>query len=262
MVQQAHQLLRDGDLDGARRALVEFVRANPANDQARMFLFQLLAVAGEWDKARTQLATLAKLAPEAQMLGVAYGQAIDAEAVRAAVFAGKAAPDLLAHSDWAVGLVEAIGHFAAGRDAEGEAARDRAFDLAPDMPGELDGTRFGWIADADSRFGPACEAIIGGRYGIVPFDVVARIESEGPRDLRDIVWYPVQIHFRAGQSVAAMLPTRYPGSEASADTAERLARATGWTDTAWGQAGSGVHLWSLDGEDDREILSVRNLIFD
>lgn len=262
MVQQAHQLLRDGDLDGARRALVEFVRANPANDQARMFLFQLLAVAGEWDKARTQLGALAKLAPEAQMLSVAYGQAIDAEAVRSAVFSGRVAPELLVHSDWAVALVEAIGHFAAGRDAEGEDARARAFDAAPETPGDLDGTRFGWIADADSRFGPAFEAIIGGRYGIVPFDTVARIESEGPRDLRDVVWYPVQIHFRSGQSVAAMLPVRYPGSEASADTAERLSRATGWTDTRWGQAGSGVHLWALDGDEDRDLLSVRNLIFD
>ena len=56
----ADQLLRDGDLDGARSALVETVRSNPADARARMFLFQLLAVAGEWDKAHTHLEALAR----------------------------------------------------------------------------------------------------------------------------------------------------------------------------------------------------------
>ena len=61
----ADQLLRDGDLDGARSALVETLRDNPADARARMFLFQLLAVAGEWEKARTHLDALARISPDA-----------------------------------------------------------------------------------------------------------------------------------------------------------------------------------------------------
>lgn len=257
----ADQLLRAGDLDGARRALVEVVRAKPGDAQARMFLFQLLSIAGEWDKARTQLNTLAQLSPEAQMLSVAYGQAVDAERQRADVFAGTAPMALLVPSEWAEPLVDAIRHFAQGHTAEGEAARERAFEAAPDTPGTLDGVAFDWIADADGRFGPAFEAIIGGRYGLVPFDAVASIKSEGPKDLRDTVWYPAQIALRSGQSVAAMLPARYPGSEASPDVNERLGRATGWHDGASGQEGSGQHLWSLSTGDDRDLLSVRQLTF-
>ena len=192
----ADQLLRAGDLDGARRALVEVVRAHPADAQARMFLFQLLCVAGEWDKAKTQLNTLAQLSPEAQMLSVAYGQAVETERQRAAVFAGTERVAVLVPSDWADGLADAIQLYASGRADEGDAARDRAFDVAPDTPGTLDGVAFDWIADADGRFGPAFEAIIGGRYGLVPFDTVASIKSEGPKDLRDTVWFPVQIAFR------------------------------------------------------------------
>lgn len=257
----ADQLLKAGDLDGARKALVEVVRARPADPQARMFLFQLLAAAGEWDKAKTQLNTLAQLSPEAQMLSVAYGQAVDAERTRAAVFAGSERMSLLVQSAWAEPLVDAIEHYANGRGAEGDAARDAAFDQAPDTPGTLDGVEFDWIADADSRFGPAFEAIIGGRYGLVPFDAVASLKSDGPQDLRDTVWYPVQIAFKSGQSVAAMLPTRYPGSEASTDVDERLGRATSWHDTGWGQTGSGQHLWTLSTEDERDLLSVRQLVF-
>ena len=262
MATSADHLLRQGDLDGARAALVEAVRSAPGDEQARMFLFQLLAVAGEWDKAKKQLATLAQLSPEAQMLAVAYGQAIDAEQQRADVFAGRTTMVQLAPSGWDAGLVEAIGHYAAGRTAEGDAARDAAFDAAPDTPGTIDGVAFDWIADADGRFGPAFEAIVGGRYGLIPFDQVSKVTSEGPRDLRDTVWYPVQIFFREGQSVASMLPARYPGSERATDTDERLGRVTRWHEAAWGEAGSGQHLWSLSGGEDRDLLSVRSLTFD
>ena len=257
----ADTLLRSGDLDGARSALVETVRAEPANQQARMFLFQLLAASGEWDKARRQLQTLAQLSGEAQMLAAAYGQAIEAEAERAEVFAGRQRARQHVASDWAEGVADAITHFAAGRVAEGEAARDAAFDAAPETPGSFNDTSFEWIADADSRFGPTFEAIIGGRYGIQAFDQVTRITSEGPRDLRVLIWYPVQIAFKSGQSVAAFLPARYPGSEASGNVSERLGRATSWNDSDWGQAGSGQRLWTLSDGEDHALLSLRTLSF-
>ena len=257
----ADLLLRSGDLDGARAALVEAVRTQPSDERARMFLFQLLAVSGEWDKARRQLAALAQLSGEAQMLSVAYGQAIDAEVERAAVFAGTARGRQHVSSPWAEGVLDALEHFAAGRIAQGDAARDAAFDAAPETPGDADGDAFDWVADADARFGPTFEAIIGGRYGLQPFDQVERIEAEGVRDLRDTVWYPVQIFFRSGQSVAAFLPARYPGSETSGDPAERLGRATNWLDLPWGETGVGQHLWSLSTGEDRDLLSVRRLTF-
>lgn len=256
-------LLREGDVAGARAALVDIVRARPGDEQARMFLFQLLAVAGEWDKARNQLQSLASLSGEAAMLAAAYGQAIEAERVRTDVFAGRASMPLLSgHDGWATGLVTALGLLASGDVAAATAARDAAFDAVPDTPGRLNDTAFEWIADADARFGPACEAIIAGRYGLIPFDTVLKISSEGPRDLRDIVWYPVEIAFRSGQSVAAFLPTRYPGSEAATETAEMLARTTGWSARGWGDEGTGQHLLSLDGDEDVGLLAVKSLVFD
>jgi type VI secretion system protein ImpE len=258
----ADELLRAGDLDGARAALVETVKRAPNDQQGRMFLFQLMCVSGEWDKAAIQLRALAQVSAEAQMLAMAYGQAIEAEKLRAQVFAGTAQPALLVSSSaWAGDLVGALAALAQGRVADAEALRDQAFDAAPETPGELDGVAFDWVADGDSRFGPALEAIIAGQWGIVPFDAIERITSEGPRDLRDIVWYPVQLAFKSGQSVAALLPARYPGSETSADNAIRLARATDWVDQPWGQAGVGQHEWSLSDGSDVGLLSLRKLVF-
>lgn len=259
----ADSLLRVGDLAGARAALVEIVRAQPANQQARMFLFQLFAVMGEWAKARSQLEALAKLSPEAQMLAVTYNQAIAAEELRASIFAGTAAmPLLLGEGTWADGVARSISLAAQGDFASAEDARNEAFDAAPDMPGTLDGVSFDWIGDADMRFGPTFEAVIGGRYGLVPFDQVDHIKSDGPQDLRDTVWYPVQIAFKAGQSAAALLPTRYPGSEFSDDSMLALGRSTVWVDRDWGQEAGGLHLWGLSGGEERGLTEVRSLNFD
>ena len=258
----ADALLRAGDLTGARSALVEVVRSRPSDTQARMFLFQLLAVAGEWDKAKKQLQAMAQLSPEAQMLSVAYGQAIDGEAVRAEVFGGKKRIDVLANPDgWAGQLVDAIELIAKSDLEAGTAARDAAFDAAPDSSGMFNGKAFDWISDADGRFGPAFEVIIAGRYGLVPFDAVEKIKCEGTRDLRDLVWLPIQLGMKSGQSIAAFLPSRYPDSEKSSDTAEQLARTTSWHATDWGEAGRGQRLWTLSDGEDYGILSLKTLEF-
>ncbi|HVM99760.1 MAG TPA: type VI secretion system accessory protein TagJ [Caulobacteraceae bacterium] len=258
----ADALLRAGDLDGARAALVEAVRRAPSDQPVRMFLFQLLCVLGEWEKALVQLRALAQLSPEAQMLAVAYGQAIEAEQFRAKVFRGEAQPALLVKSSpWAGDLAGALAALCQGRAADAETMRNQAFEAAPDTPGELDGRAFDWITDSDQRFGPSVEAIIAGQWGLVPFDAIERIESEGPKDLRDIVWYPVQLAFKTGQSVAALLPTRYPGGETEESVNLRLARGTDWADQTWGQAGRGQHEWSLSDGTEAGLLSLRRLVF-
>jgi type VI secretion system protein ImpE len=259
----ADHLLRDGDVAGARAALVDIVRQRPADEQARMFLFQLLAITGEWDKARTQLQSLVQVASEAQMLGVTYNQVIGAEKQRAAVFAGAAeVPLLVGEGGWAEGIARGIGLIARGEVAAGIAARDEAFDNAPDMAGTLDGAAFEWIADADARFGPTLEIVLGGRYGLIPLDAVESITSEGPADLRDTIWYPVEIAFRSGHSAAAFLLARYPGSESSAEGGEKLGRVTSWREAEWGDVGMGQRLWTLSDGSDRGLLELRNLHFD
>jgi type VI secretion system protein ImpE len=256
-------LLGSGDVAGARAALVDIVRRQPADERARMFLFQLLCVTGEWDKARKQLQSLVQVASGSEMLGVTYNQALDAEAQRNRVHAGEEdMPVLVGSGGWIDGVARAISLTTRGDVAGAEAARDEAFAEAPDTPGELDGERFEWIADADVRFGPTFEAIVAGRYGLVPFEAVKSIRFEGPQDLRDLVWLPVEMALRSGQSVAAFLPARYPGSEAAGESAIVLARATNWADRDWGQAGVGQRVWSLSDGSDVGILGIKSIAFD
>ncbi len=253
----ADAALAAGDLTSARAALVEAVKQSPGDAKARMFLWQLMAVAGEWDKASTQIRGLASVSPEAQMLATVYTQAAGLEATRAAAYAGRVAfPVLVASSPWLDTLAAGLTALAQGKAEEGGRLRDEAFDAAGDTPGEIDGRKFGWIADVDSRLGPCFEAIVSGRWGLVPFEAVTHIKTEGPRDLRDVVWLPVQMALRSGQSAAALIPARYPGSEAMASDMLKLGRATEWE----GDSPRGQRLWATDDGSETGVLDFRELV--
>ena len=114
----ADQLLRDGDLDGARSALVETVRSNPADARARMFRVPMVAVAGNGQGAHASRGACTHR-PEARMLATVYSIAMKAEEQRAAIFAGRERMPVI-RGAWVEGLADAIMHF-----AKGDTAKDR-----------------------------------------------------------------------------------------------------------------------------------------
>jgi protein involved in temperature-dependent protein secretion len=112
----ADDLLRTGDLTAARAALVDAVKRAPGDQGARMFLWQVMAVQGDWDKAVIQLRSLASISGEAQMLATVYNQAISAEKQRAEAYAGRSAfTALVPSSPWVETLAASLNAGAAGR---------------------------------------------------------------------------------------------------------------------------------------------------
>ncbi|MBL9009725.1 MAG: virulence protein SciE type [Alphaproteobacteria bacterium] len=256
------ELIRQGDVAGARAALIDEVRARPDDRRARMFLSQVLMVLGEWDKALTHMKAIANLSPEAMTLFTAYDRAIAAEKQREAVFAGKAAPQpLVEAAPWFADLLGAIAAEARGDAATAASLRTSAFDGAPDTPGEADGTAFTFLADADARFGPSLEVILDGRYGLVPFESVTELTCDGVTDLRDLVFLPARLTLRTGQAGNVFLPARYPGAAVDEDPLVKLARKTEWVDHGdLGNAGRGQHLLDADGAE-ISLLALRRLTF-
>ena len=61
MAMTAKELLQQGKLEEARKALQEEVRAKPTDAKLRVFLFQLMAVMGDWERALNQLNVAADL---------------------------------------------------------------------------------------------------------------------------------------------------------------------------------------------------------
>jgi type VI secretion system protein ImpE len=256
----AEQSLKGGDPVTALAQLQEQVRAAPADPKLRIFLFQLLCVLGQWERALTQLSVASNLDPEALAMSQTYGDAVRCEAVRNDVFAGKRSPMIFGQPDqWLALLIESLLVAGRGEPERSQALRSRAFDEAPASAGDLDGRAFAWISDADSRLGPVLEAVINGRYYWVPFSRLTKIEVEPPEDLRDLVWMPARLHFENGGESVALIPTRYPGSEAAEDGLIALARKTVWEElTSGAHRGLGQRILATD-TDEVPLMEVRTI---
>ncbi len=243
----AEERLRTGDLNGALEDLQGHVRKAPGDAKLRIFLFQLLAVMGQWDRALTQLKVAGDLDPANLAMVQTYREALRCEVLRAQIFAGKKTPVVFGEPEaWVAHLLESL-RLAGEGDAQGaEAMRAQAFDAAPTTSGTMNGQAFTWIADGDSRLGPMLEAIVNGRYYFVPFHRIRALTLEAPADLRDFVWMPAIVTLTTGAETVALVPTRYPGSEASPDTAIRLAKRTEWTEAMGGYLGLGQRTWVTD----------------
>jgi len=257
MSRGAEERLAAGDPRGALAELQERVRARPADAAARVFLFQLLAVLGEWRRAGNQLDVAAELDAGTLLMAQTYRELLRAEVFREAVFDGRHPPLVAGEPPaWLASLVQALPRAAAGDGEAAATAVTDAFERAEARPARLgvvaSGERGGdadraevavdWIGDADMRLGPVLEAVLDGKYHWVPLERLASVTFEPPTDLRDLVWLPATFGWIGGGETVGFVPSRYPrtgegatpGASAagsgSAPDAERDATAGGRSD--------------------------------
>ena len=116
--------------------------------------------------------------------------------------------------------------------------------------------------DGDSRLGPVLEAIVNGRYYWIPFQRIRSIQVEKPVDLRDLVWMPAHLTWANGGESVGLIPTRYPGSESSADPAVRSGRKTDWLEQPGGAyIGQGQRMFFTEGGE-YPLMDVRHIVFE
>lgn len=254
----AEAAVRANDPKAALAALTTAVKASPASAKLRIFMAQLLCVMGQWERAHTQLNVVADMDASTGPMREMVGHALRCELLRAAVFNGRRSPMVFGQPDeWMGLLIESL--LQAGQGAAELSAQlaERAFDAAPATSGRINGTPFEWIADADSRLGPVLEAMVNGKYYWIPFSRLSSIKIEDPVDLRDRVWLPANISFANGGEAIAMIPTRYPGSQASENGAILMAAQTDWVDLGHERfAGVGQRVLVTD-QGEHDMLSVR-----
>jgi type VI secretion system protein ImpE len=253
----AQQLVREGKLGAALAALQDAVRKDAADVKLRIFLFQLLAVLGQWSRALNQLNVAGELDAATLPMVQTYRSAIQCEALRADIFAGKRAPLIFGEPQpWLAQLVDALKYDAAD-PARAAAMREQAFDSAPASSGTIDGVPFAWLADADARLGPVLEAVVNGRYFWIPLCRISRLELDPPADLRDTVWTAASFTWTNGASAVGLIPTRYSGTVASLDDGLLLARRTEWI----GDEVRGQRMLVSDAGD-HPLMNAREIAFD
>jgi type VI secretion system protein ImpE len=195
------ELFQSGKLREAVQALSQEVRNNPLDAKRRIFLFELLCFAGEYDRAEKHLDLLAEAGSSARLGALLYRSAIHAEKDRQRMFAEGATPM-----------------------AKPAAA----------LSGVRNGEPFERFADADERFGGALELFVAGSYAWISLQQIASIEIAKPQKLRDLLWIPAIVTtspaYKTMELGEVLLPVLSPLSWKSEDDSVRLGRSTQWTE--------------------------------
>ncbi len=224
------ELYQAGKLSEAIQALGAELRDDPANAKKRIFLFELLCFAGEYDRAEKHLDVLAQAGPDAATGCLLYRAALYAERSRCDLFAKKEYPPLPADA----GAVK----------------------------GTWNGKPFESLEDADPRIGPRIEIFAAGQYMWLPLAHVASIEIPEPKRLRDLLWSPALVRtgkaFKGQELGEVLSPVVSPFSFQHADDAVKLGRATVWEEREDGVIPFGQKMMLVDGED-VPILELRHL---
>lgn len=230
----ARELYKAGKLKEAIAALNIEVRDNPGDVQRRTFLFELLAFAGEYDRAEKQLGVLAGGSGEAQLGTVLYRASLHAEKTRKDLFTKREFP---AHP------------------GDGDA----------DNTGTINGQPFSVLVDADPTIGPRLEAYAAGAYIWIPFKHIESIECEAPKRVRDLLWIPALVKtgpaFKMMELGEVLLPALTWDASSADDELARLGRVTNWVEDENGDVKPvGQKSFLVDGED-MPILELRKLEF-
>lgn len=259
----AQELVREGRLADALASLQNDVRAHPADAKLRTFLFQLLSVMGQWDRALNQLNVTGELDPASLPMMHTYRDALSCEVLRKDVFTGKRTALVFGEPEqWLALHLEAAKLSSQGQFTQAQNLRAKAFDDAPTVGGTIDGEPFEWLADADSRLGPVLEMVVNGKYYWVPFHRIAKLNFEPPTDLRDMVWKPAYITWANGGEMVGLVPCRYAGTAEGSDDLLKLSRSTVWEDKGDEEYhGLGQRLLTTD-VGDYPLLGISEISFD
>ncbi len=227
----AKELFQAGKVEEAIQVVTASLRNDPTDVRSRTFLFELLSIMGEFDRAEKQLDILSDISKEAGMGALIYRSAIQAERLRREMFDKKTFP---------------------------QTAVEPAKQVA------LNGSKFGSIEDADPRLGARLEVFAAGSYLWLPFAHITSIRMEAPKRLRDLIWIPAILKTSpkcGGLDLGeVMIPALTPLAFRHSDNSVRLGRQTVWEEADGIAAPLGQKLLLVDGEE-FPILEVRTLEF-
>ena len=238
-------LIRAGDLEGARAALVEAVRADPADPRRRLALAEVLIVAGDLERADTHLNAAQGLDTSWGMAVALTRQLIRAATWRTETFDGGRPPELVTERTLAIDT--ALAALLAERGGGGGPVDDDPALEA--ISGTVDDRAFTGWRDADDRTAGVLELLTStGNYVWVPLEQVRSLRLMPVERLRDIVWRPAEIEVADGPTGLIYLPAIYHAAAADMTPLHRLGRATDWVEGERVR-GLGQRVWLVGNED-------------
>jgi type VI secretion system protein ImpE len=229
----AKDLFQAGRVSEAITALGAWLRDNPQDVHQRTFLFELLCIAGQYDRAEKQLSVLSQGSKEAELGATLYYAALHAERDRNELFRSQSFPP--------------------------SQATDQ-------LRGTLNGKPFTSFRDADPDIGARLEVYAAGAYLWIAFHHIASINVDQPKHLRDVIWPTAMVQtgptFKGTDLGQVIVPAIYPFSWKDSDESVWLGRSTVWgADNEGHEYPVGQKVFLVDGEE-VPLLEVRSIEFE
>jgi type VI secretion system protein ImpE len=255
----ANELFRAGKLQEAIDAQIKEVKSNPADHGRRIFLFELLAFAGDLDRARKHIDAVQYDDLERDSAVQGYRQLLEAEERRRGLFRDGVAPLFLAEPPEHVQpRLEAVLWLKNSEPARAAEALRRAEAARPPVTGLLNGKPFASLRDYDDLFGDVLEVYSQGHYYWVPLSQVETLAVSPPRFPRDLLWAPARLELHGGPAGGVFLPVLYPGSHEHPEDQVKLGRMTDWRPIDGLFLGAGARTLKA-GDDGVGLLEVREV---
>ncbi len=224
-----HELIRAANLEAAILEATEQVRAKPADQTARISLFELLCFAGEFDRAKKQIDVVEQQRDKSDLSVQVYQNCLKAERERLRVYEEGIEPyfisDPPAYVDLQMEAIKAIrkGEFGKASDILGRAEESR-----PALSGRRNGKSFEDFRDWDDLAAPILELFIHDKFAWLPMEQIKTLEIRPPAQLRDLIWASAKIESIAGTQGEVFVPALYAGSAQDASAEVRMGRRTEW----------------------------------
>lgn len=260
---EAKTLLESGNLKGAVEAALGFVKANPTNPSARIFLFELSAFAGDWERAKRQLDVIGHQDTTAMIGSKILEQCVIAENKRADFFAKGEKPTFLASPpDYIYGLLTANNRVREGNLGEAREILDKVDEQRPAFACKINGEESADFRDYNDLTSVVLEVIIKDDYVVVPFEQIEKITFSEPKSLRDYFWRQATLETDNGTNGEVFIPTLYNDTWRSSNDQIRLGKATDWREIGEDiYLGEGTKLFALGDGTHKTILDLQTIEF-
>ncbi len=258
----AKQQLDAGDLTGAIETALATVKANPTNEAARIFLFELSCFSGDWERAERQLEVIGHQDANAAIGTLIYRQNFKAERDRAKFFESGVKPEFLsAPPEYVAGLLAANSRLREGNVKEARQLLDDVETHRLAISCVVNGETYEDFRDYNDATMCIFEVILKDTYCWLPMEQIEKIEFFKPKSLRDLYWVQGEITMRNGTGGEMFVPALYANSWKSENDQVRLGRMTDWQDA--GEeifTGEGTKMFWMDGKE-KSIFDLEKIEF-
>ena len=258
-MKSADELFKAGRLSDAIAAATGRVKSAPGDAVSRLFLAEMLVMAGDLERADKQLdAAMAQQAEMAVSIGL-FRQLLRGEADRRRLFTDGPLPRFYspdAQGDAKLRL-EAIVCLRTGKSGEAKELVDQADRQRRPVRAAIGGREIDDLRDLDDCIGGNLEVLTAnGTYYWLPWELLCSVEFRPPRRSRDLIWRSASLVLADGTTAEVYIPALYVPHPACVDESLLMGRSTDWLTLDGGVVRGAGQRMLLLGSDAQAILSI------